>query len=137
VSRRRLGPRARRRTLRGALALLRTPSVELLSLKLNNSTLARGTSGYAPGNAARAPAAAHSLPSMMQFAPHNTARATRTTPAPAYGMSSGPLSVNAVRNSRIAPSACVDSVGQVIDFVHAVAANWAVMSVLFSNSRMW
>ena len=29
------------------------------------------------------------------------------------------------------------SVGQVIDFVHAVAANWAGMFVLFSKSRTW
>ena len=51
------------------------PSVDLLCLKLNNSTLARGTSGYAPGIAARAPTTAASLPSAMQFAPHNTADA--------------------------------------------------------------
>ena len=54
-----------------------------------------------------------------------------------YGMSSGPLSVNAARNSRMAPSACVLSVGQVIDFVHAVAANCAGMFVSFSNIRTW
>jgi hypothetical protein len=100
---------------------------------LNEGTVSRRRLG------SMGPGGGHSLPSMMQFAPHNAARAARTTPPPlqAYGMSSGPLSVNALRNSRMAPSACVDSVGQVIDFVHAVAANWAGMSVLFSNSMMW
>jgi hypothetical protein len=54
-----------------------------------------------------------------------------------YGMNSGPLSVNALRNSRIALIDCVVSCGQVIDFVHAVAANWAGIFVLFSKNRTW
>ena len=60
---------------------------------------------------------------------------TRSQTPPPYGMNSGPLSVNALRNSRIAPIDCVVSCGQVIDFVHAVAANWAGIFVLFSKNR--
>jgi hypothetical protein len=65
------------------------------------------------------------------------ATARRTGALPPYGMNSGPLSVNALRNSRIAPIDCVVSCGQVIDFVHAVAANWAGIFVSFSKNSTW
>ena len=60
--------------LRGTFAAA-TASVDFLSLRLNNSTLARATSANAPGTTGDAPTTADSLPSMMQFASRIAAHA--------------------------------------------------------------
>jgi hypothetical protein len=64
----------------GALALARSSLVGFVSLRLSNPTLVPGERRRSP---ARAPTAAHSLPSMMQFEP-TTAQRGQPAPPPIH-----------------------------------------------------